>query len=182
MQVYLIGSPSALAQNEPLYRRIMDIVSRQGADIVTDIFSDQKSHPRFFSRVKAHIRKCDLVIAEVSQYTQSMGYEVANALEQEKPVYCFRNPAIEVSLKKPLPKNTLITVVVYTPESLEEKIAQVLEKASAGTVEKFTFSISPSQQKYLTWVEKNTKQTRSEYLKKLIDMDIKNSPSYSQKS
>lgn len=50
-----------------------------------------------FARDTAWLRACDAVIAEVSTPSHGVGFEIAYALERDKPVLCLARKGVRVS-------------------------------------------------------------------------------------
>jgi len=78
-----------------------------------------------FERDMEWIRSSDLMIAEVSQPSLGVGFEIASAIMLEKPVLCLYNENSDNRLSAMISGNSDLTISRYG--SLEEAESQIAE-------------------------------------------------------
>jgi nucleoside 2-deoxyribosyltransferase len=99
MNIYLSGAIAAGRQKVAIYQQIAEIVHSLGHRIaspqvadpnVTNDGKDEPTDPReIYQRDMQQLAESDLVIAEVSIPSLGVGYEIATAIHQNKPVLCL---------------------------------------------------------------------------------------------
>jgi 2'-deoxynucleoside 5'-phosphate N-hydrolase len=102
MNIYLSGAIAAGRQKIAIYQQIAEIVhtlghritSPQVADAnVTDDGKGESLNPQeIYLRDMRQLAESDCVIAEVSIPSLGVGYEIATAIHQNKPVLCLYDP------------------------------------------------------------------------------------------
>lgn len=125
----------------------------------------------------------DAILIDGSRPSSEVGYIVAFALSNKKPVLYLleRGLMLDSSLRQ-LEKDKHITGLLkinhYTDQSLEKIIRDYLEGVSEGTVLKetpnikFTLRITSSIDKYLDWKAGETKKTKADFLRDVICDDL----------
>jgi hypothetical protein len=96
MNIYFACSITGGRQFQPVYQAMVSLLLGAGHVVPTahladpDVVSEAVLSPRdVYERDTAWINECDLLIAEVSIPSHGVGYEVAYALGQGKPVLCL---------------------------------------------------------------------------------------------
>jgi len=120
MNIYFSCSLTGGRQDESVYMTIVDHLLELGHDVPTA----HLAHPEVmdlervvdarevYERDMAWIEACDVVIAEVSTPSHGVGYEIAIALDRDKPVLCcFREGA---SVSKMITGNNSKTISLST--------------------------------------------------------------------
>lgn len=189
MRVYFMASTHGRKKYLGTYKKIVELVNQQGATAVEHVISsdaeyfkqlDERGHIHFHQKVLDEIKKADVIIAELSYTSTSMGYLVSTAVGMGKPVIVFysgeEEPHLFVTLETSIDK---FTVVRYKHESeLDKEVPMILRFAQDNQDTRFNFFISPEISNYLNWVAKSRKVPRSVYLRKLIDEDMAQSEEY----
>jgi len=120
MNIYFSCSLTGGRQDESVYMTIVDHLLELGHDVPTA----HLAHPEVmdlervvdarevYERDMAWVEACDAVIAEVSTPSHGVGYEIAIALDRDKPVLCcFREGA---SVSKMITGNDSKTISLST--------------------------------------------------------------------
>jgi 2'-deoxynucleoside 5'-phosphate N-hydrolase len=99
MNIYLSGAIAAGRQKVAIYQQIAEIVGSLGHRItspqvadakVTDDGKGEPADPQdIYLRDMRQLAESDLMIAEVSIPSLGVGYEIATAIHQHKPVLCL---------------------------------------------------------------------------------------------
>jgi 2'-deoxynucleoside 5'-phosphate N-hydrolase len=142
--------------------------------------STKEDDLKFHKKILKNIKLCDIVIAECSFQSMSVGYLISYATEQNKPVILFyKKDAPKPNLFPTLTQTGKLFLVKYDsieriPNLLKEYIAFAKDQQDT----RFNFFISPKHISFLDWVAKTKKVPRSVYLRKLIEKEIKLDPDY----
>ncbi len=187
MKIYFIGSISGRAQYEENYKKIVEIFEKLDVEVlnesVLDIDFKQiedvsfEEEAEYYEQVNDWINQADVVLAEVSHQSTSVGHEITLALSKNKPV-------VAISAKEEYPiifkgiKNDRLQLIKYALDNLEKKLSAALKTASEVQDTRFNFFISPQHQNYLDWIAKNRKIPRSVFLRRLIDEHMKKNKDY----
>lgn len=105
MKIYFSASISGGRKYLNIYKRIVTYLKDKGHEVLTEhiivdnIFDFEKewSPKEIFERDISWLNACDLVMAEVSNPSLGVGYEVCYALEHQIPTFCIYQPDIFVS-------------------------------------------------------------------------------------
>lgn len=118
------------------------------------------------------IRASDLVVAEISTPSVSIGHEITNALEMSKPVIIMHVPGESSSLLEGR-KDDKLHIIEYNLDNLEETLDKALEEARMKMDVRFNFFVSPKILNYLDWVAQKRMIPRSVFLRNLIEREMK---------
>lgn len=102
MNIYFAGSISGGRKYQPVYQIIVDYLIKQGYKVLTEhvAYPERKIHPfeiNLFVEDMQNLKRCQVLIAEVSNPSTGVGYEVASALNLGKPVLCLYERGINIS-------------------------------------------------------------------------------------
>ncbi len=99
MKVYFACSITGGRESAHLYQNIVDAIKESGAELLSEVFASEKiSAKKGFSANKDMskseiwgwdlnwVREADVIIAEVTQPSLGVGYEIAKAEEWGKPI------------------------------------------------------------------------------------------------
>ena len=99
MNIYLSGAIAAGRQKVGVYQQIAEIIHSLGHQITSpqvadpNVTNDGKGEPtdpqEIYLRDMQQLAESDLMIAEVSIPSLGVGYEIATAIHQNKPVLCL---------------------------------------------------------------------------------------------
>jgi hypothetical protein len=185
MLVYFTASVSAKEQFIKNYTFIIETLQKQGHQVIADhILTGNEEKIRLLSRderlkyhekVEKWIHTCDFIVAEVSFPSTSIGYEVALGLRVGKPVLILHSIGDAPSLLGQH-KDEKLVAERYTLQNVSEIL-----KNFAGYVEgkhdlRFTFFINPRLITFLDNAAKHYRISKAEYIRRLIENDIKNLP------
>lgn len=105
MKIYFSGSIAGGRKYLDIYKKIVAILKKQGHIVLTEhivmdnIFEfENKLQPaEIFERDIRMLNECDVVIAEVSNPSLGVGYEICYALERQIPTLGLFQPDIYIS-------------------------------------------------------------------------------------
>ena len=128
MKVYFAGSIRGGRQDAELYRKVIaalkekhQVLTEHVGDLSLSTVED-KGDKAIYEQDTTWLRECDVVVAECTQVSLGVGYELAYAEARGKEVHIFYRPK-ETQLSAMLAGNERFHIHRYTDES--EILAQV---------------------------------------------------------
>lgn len=187
MKIFFTGSPRALSTFKNEHEKIYSIIEKLGyknlSNLVINANPDSfytKEHGEVVEHYKEtiqNLKTADIIVAEVSLHSMSMGYLVEKALNMGKPVIVLHLPD-----KKPFfffgIENEKLQIIEYTLETVDLVLKDAISFAIGKQDVRFNFFISPSIGLYLDWISMVKKIPRSVYLRTLIEKDIDSNEEY----
>lgn len=137
MKIYFCGSIRGGRDLAPLYKEMIDKLKKYGP-VLTEHVGDSNltehggdgTNEEIYLRDTAWLRECDIVIAECSQVSMGIGYELAYAEAYYKPVVVFYGKNDD-RLSAMVSGNPRFTIIYYeTKEDLFTKITDVMSSLS----------------------------------------------------
>jgi len=120
-----------------------------------------------------NIAKADVVIAETSYDTFGVGYQVAVAVHQKKPVLLLRHENAQVDSYATGVIDSWVQKASYTDENLESVLKKFLDENDIVTKDmRFNFFIDRQIYNYLRWSALKTGKTKAEVLRELVTREI----------
>jgi hypothetical protein len=182
MKIYFTGSVSAKKTFIEEYLNIINHAKLQGHEIIYDHIvsgSEDKINSatkedvlKFYTEMETWIKSCDFVIADTSYPSVSVGYEIALALRNGKPVLVFYGAGGPPSLLAHNKDERLVSER-YTTHTYKESINNFVQYISTKSDQRFTFFITPEIAAYLDDIVMKEKLPKSVYIRKLIERDMK---------
>ncbi len=135
MNIYFAGSISGGRAYLSAYQKITAFIKSGGHHILTEhvtahdvLEKEDKLSPEYiYNRDVAWIRRCDAMVAEVSNPSLGVGYEICYALSAGKRVLCLYEKQIFLSRMLRGNRDPLLTVYGYHDENdWRKKVAQFL--------------------------------------------------------
>jgi hypothetical protein len=122
MNIYFACSITGGRSDEPVYQAIVKVLQEDGHEVPTALLagSDVVALEIIVDAREVYIRDtgwidaCELLVAEVSTPSHGVGYEIAYALQQNKPVLCLHQEDIPVSKMIVGNPDPNLTVITYT--------------------------------------------------------------------
>jgi len=182
MKVYFVASSAGIKEYFKNYRLIIKIIKQLGHQIVDEwvekeVAAQKKETPQLkrlreniFQRSVSAIIASDLIIAEISMPSGSVGYQIAFALDHDIPVLCLclknRQKYIPSMIKTNPSQN--LTTRLYTHSSLLKILTDYFQSRPKTQV-KFNLYVSREMKRYLNWKSKITRIPKSEIVRKFIE-------------
>ena len=121
LKIYFAGSIRGGREDADLYFQIINELKKYGTVLTEHVGDDsirktgEQDAPEKYihDRDLDWIQASDLVIAEVTVPSLGVGYEIASAINLEKPVYCFFNTSSDRSLSAMIRGSGNVTVIDY---------------------------------------------------------------------
>ncbi|HKR81581.1 MAG TPA: hypothetical protein VJR27_01115 [Candidatus Saccharimonadales bacterium] len=184
MKVHFLTSRISLLQDIESLRTIAKIVKDSGHTMDDDWLEEAYEREVVGKQVKADwpgifknsietIAKADVVIAETTFPSFAIGYQVAIAVQQKKPVLLLRH--------KDSDQNAYITGVEdgwtqyqgYGASDIEQILKKFLDANDITSKDmRFNFFIDRKIYNYLRWAALRTGKTKAEILRELVEKEI----------
>jgi len=109
------------------YKNLIAAIQRQGGEVLSEIFVNDainfQGSPlpevEIYKRDTDMIDEADIIIAEVTNPSLGVGYEIAYAETLGKPIVCLFDTTSQRNLSAMIAGNPNITLVSYTPHSID---------------------------------------------------------------
>lgn len=158
---------------------ISDHVLKESYEKVETLSDDYRVD--YYKRMLTWISSSDVVVAEVTESSTSIGHEVTLCLEKGKPVIGLCEEGNVPTIFKALKEDKFMIITYSNLENdLRLKLRKALKRAQKSIDIRFNFFISPQISQYLDWVAKKKRLPRSVYLRKLIEEDMSKQTDYSE--
>ncbi len=135
MKIYFAGSIRGGRQDQGSYLEIITLLDSYG-QVLTEHLADPAlssygethlSNEEIYQRDVDWVLEADLVIAEVTQTSLGVGYELGLAEAAKKRIICLYRPQPDKRLSAMIAGNKNLTVIEYqTVEELRPKLKEVL--------------------------------------------------------
>ncbi|HEX8923958.1 MAG TPA: nucleoside 2-deoxyribosyltransferase [Patescibacteria group bacterium] len=190
MKVYFAASVRGKANFEEQYNKIVEVLQKGRCQVYADHIlnnnSDKVEHQSHEEVQKAYkvlseqMKKADLVVAEVSTPSVSVGHEISESLTMGKPVIMLHVEGGNRAMLLEGRRDERIQTIDYNIENLEKKLLEALDEASKLMDVRFNFFVSPKILRYLDWVSQNRKVPRSVFLRDLIEKEMRKDKEYKE--
>ncbi len=130
-KVYFAGSIRGGRDDAPLYFEIIKIIQGLGSEVLTEhiglkdlsLMGEQDKTTEFiYGRDMAWLKECDMVVAEVTNPSLGVGYELAMAEIWKKPILCLYRPESGKSLSAMIAGNPKMKVAEYANLDEAQKV------------------------------------------------------------
>jgi nucleoside 2-deoxyribosyltransferase len=134
MKIYFAGSIRGGRQDAPLYYEIVRLLQKYGevltehvADAELGVLGQDIGDCKIHDRDLAWLRDSDYLVAEVTNPSLGVGYEIGKATEWGKPVLCLYRPQNGRSLSAMISGCNAATVRMYqSPAELTDILEEFL--------------------------------------------------------
>ena len=182
MKVYFSGALYTQGDFQPRYKKIVKCLVDSGVEVMEDTTAtpfpkfQEKSETEIvnnYKNVGKWIEKCDFAVFEASfPSTLSIGHEISLALGKGKPVIVMyleeRSPKFLLGYK-----NDMIIWVKYKDTDIAQSLTKALDEVRGKVNVRFNLFIPSSLMAYLDWVAKDMRVNKSEYIRALIEKEVK---------
>jgi len=184
MKVHLITSRPTLENDITTLHKMIEIIKAAGHNLADDWIS--LAHKRLSAPegppadwVKIYktnlevIAKADVVIAESSYENFGVGYQVAVAVQQKKPVLMLRHATADKNAFATGVEDGWVKREEYTEENLGTLLKSFLADNDIQAKDmRFNFFIDRPIYNYLRWAAFKTGKTKAEILRELVTREI----------
>lgn len=190
MKILFVASIQGKADRLEDYQMVVDSLKQTTNEVISDHVmkytqedldswsEDQKIN--FHKKLFDYIKKCDMVVGEVSYPSVSVGYLISMALDLGKPTILLYKGKSEPNLLSSLVSDKLQVLNYNSKAELEKELSSSIDYASQQADVRFNFFISPQIGLYLDWISKNKRVPRAVYLRRLIEEDMRSNSEYNE--
>lgn len=119
------------------------------------------------------IAQSDVVIAETTYENFAVGYQVAVAIQQKKPVLLLRKVGADKNAFVTGVEDQWVQQLEYTQETIESIIKKFLDENDIKSKDlRFNFFIDRKIYNHLRWASLKTGKTKAEIIRELIEKEI----------
>lgn len=194
MRVYFTADKSAEEKAQRNFSKIIEVLTNSGVLVMSNLLNQNVSGfssqdlEKIEESGEVLLEKMDALMIEGSKPFAESGYMIAIALAHKKPILYLTEKSKPVSqnlihLKKDKETAKLLDIEQYTDSSLDKVVLSFLQKVEKGQGRevpniKFTLRITPRIERYLHWKTHNTKVSKADFLRELIEKLIDEDESY----
>lgn len=185
MVIHFIASKSNVTKDYVYLKKISDIVESLGHSFARDWLEREyefsksgREHTSIdWEEVNRQnmqaLAKADVVIAEASAKSFSIGFQVATAIQQKKPVLILtHNGALKGTFASGI-NSDLVKSYNYNLEDIRKVIEEFIDENTIETKDlRFNFFIDRQIYNYLRWATHKTGKTKAEILRELVRREI----------
>lgn len=184
MKVHFVTSRASLENDIASQRQIVKAIKEQGHNLAREWLED--AHEEYSqsgivsddwaSIFKANletIAQADVIIAETTHESFAVGYIIAVAVQQKKPVLLLRHIQAEKDAFVTGVENGWIVRQEYNDENVDKIVGKFLEDNDIKSKDmRFNFFIDRPIYNYLRWAAFKTGKTKAEILRELVEREI----------
>ncbi len=182
MKLYYTSPVKSNAENV----RLFELVQKGASDTRVDLLSvytkfltlddyrnlsDEEAYQIFRDSEKA-LKDADMLIANITTPSNRIGFEIATALANKKPVLAIVDTRENNKLSPPVQgnKSKYLTVLQYDDEAvLVQGIKDFIMESKKKVDTKFILIISPQIDKYLEWVAQERRMHKAQVVRESVE-------------
>ncbi len=182
MRVYFFSPLISTKELDENYKKIVETLRAAGIFVVasnnennTDFKKEELE--QMSEAGEMLLDKMDSIIIEASKQDQEIGYLLAYAISQKKPLlYLYQKGTPEKIAFGYLTKKSVpdfVQMKSYCSEDLEEKLMEFVNSIGAGIKEKptikFTLRLTSRMERYLRLKSKKVRKNKADYLREIVE-------------
>jgi hypothetical protein len=182
MKVYFTASLRGKKDFGDYYSRIVRSLESLGYSVFSDHIlkmdfgavekQDKEQVKKIYRKLISEIKKADVFVAEASTQSMSVGHEITQAMNLNKPVVVLYTGDRRPSLLFGSGYEKLL-IVSYDQLNVKDVLSKAVDEAKKYTDVRFNFFVSPKILAYLDWVAQKRMVPRSVFLRDLIEKEMK---------
>jgi hypothetical protein len=182
MKVYFGTSPRNKDKYPDLISKIFELIGEFGLEHTSDWVKNvvaknfyemtEKESADHYKKTEKEIKAADICIFEASSASASLGFLASQAMNLGKPIIVLSQNQDSLFIFKSIKSKQMITLV-YNQQNLETKLKEAIDKAAFSINLRFNLFIPRNLMAYLDWVTKNVGVNKSEYIRMLIEKEVK---------
>jgi hypothetical protein len=184
MKVHFITSRPTLENDIDTLRRIIMTINDAGHTLALDWVEraykrnhqSQNSAADWTAIVRQNletIAKSDVIIAETTHENFAIGYQIAVAVQQKKPVLLLRHESADKAVFVSGLEDGWIKHADYNKDNVQQIVDKFLNENDIQSKDmRFNFFIDRQIYNYLRWAAFKTGKTKAEILRDLVENEI----------
>lgn len=187
MKVFFTASLTGRVKYGDDYQNIVDAINSLGHRVIGDhiLKADlerltKESHQEtalVFKNFRKMVMSADILLAEISYPSLSVGYQISDALDSGKIVIAMHHRNTSARLLEGS-NNERLKIETYETESINETVKELMRWASDNIDIRFNFFITPPMIAYMDWLSEKKRIPRSVFLRGLIDKEMRLNKEY----
>ncbi len=185
MLVHFIGSKSDIQNDIKYFRQIVSVLKGHNyhlaRDWVEEVYQEEieghthkESDWQKINQINMEaLAKADITVAEASAKSFSIGFQVAMAIQQKKPLLILtRNNSLEGTFGSGI-SSDFVQFANYSEETLPGIIERFIDENTFDSKDmRFNFFIDRKIYNYLRWASFKSGKTKAEILRELVNREI----------
>lgn len=157
---------------------IVGVLKEMGCRVLSDVVSPDvvervekqtiEEREEAYSSLSQMMRESDLVVAEISTASTSVGHEVTEALGLSKPVILLYTTQGNKAVLLEECKNEKLQIIEYDLDNLSKRLKEAVGLAVKMMDVRFNFFVSPKMLEYLDWAAKKENTSKLAIIRELI--------------
>jgi len=184
MKVHFITSRPTIEKHIEELRAVINAIENAGHSLAIDWIERAYRRQTEGTEPKANwtaiyrlnleaIAKSDVVLAETSYDNFGVGYQIAFAVQQKKPIMLLRHEDVDDDAFVNGVEGGWIIHEKYNSQNLTSKVNKFLEDNDIKSKDmRFNFFIDRKIHNYLRWASLRTGKTKAEILRELVQHEI----------
>lgn len=194
MRVYFTADNQAEEKLQRRFSQIIEVLSSAGVLVMSNLadknITGLSAHDmeRIQESGEALLERMDALIIEGTKPLAESAYLIAVALAHKKPILYLSEKGKPINknllhLKKDKNTGQFLFLESYANDSVEKVLVEFLQSVEKGSGReapniKFTLRITPRIERYLHWKTHNTKISKADFLREMIERLIDEDEGY----
>ena len=180
MKVYFTASLIGKREYNQAYQAIVAVLKKGNHQVLEHILKTDPIQPekenqsqtkKIYQKIIGLLRQADLVVAEISHPSASVGHEISLALDNNQPVIALYQKGTGAKLLEGYPGDKL-QMICYQEKKLDILLARAIKQAAHQIDIRFNFFMTAKMMAYLDWVAKERKIPRSVFIRHLLNKEM----------
>ncbi|HJP96397.1 MAG TPA: hypothetical protein VJ843_03420 [Candidatus Saccharimonadales bacterium] len=184
MKVHFTASRQSLQEDTASLKMIIDAVRAAGSNVARDWLGEavnaytdsgvvSEDWATIVKESLGAIAQADVIIAETSHDSFAVGYQIAIAIQQKKPILLLRHKNADRDAFVTGVEDGWVRHGVYDEKNLQEIISGFINENEVQSKDmRFNFFIDRQIYNYLRWASFKSGKTKAEILRELVLHDI----------
>jgi len=187
MKAHFIASTGSIKTDIKNYRAILSALGKHNITLTSEWLDNAYKRVLTGARVEDEsqkweaiyrenldaISRADLILAEVSNSSFFVGFQVACALQMKKPILLLSTHANADGALSTSLGEEIIRFARYTIDDIDSIIGDFITENNMGAKDiRFNFFIDQKILNYLNWASFQTGETKSEIIRGLLEKEI----------
>lgn len=167
------------------YTQIIEELKSQGLDVDDSHIhrtpeQDEMNVEMAYKNNLRGIKNADFVIAEISKLSSGIGFLIASALNEKKPVVVLNNTAVNPKPSKMIKgaQNRLLIYFPYETSAIKDVINKALTNIKQKLDTKFILIIPAEIDRYLEWASKERRMHKAQLVREAVENIIEEDLDY----
>ncbi|MBN1331530.1 hypothetical protein JW978_01430 [Candidatus Dojkabacteria bacterium] len=176
MKIFFLGVRDSSMY--PVYKKVIKELKKSAHSVDSEWMTatkeeDAEHFENSYKRNMQSIKNCDFVVAETSLISSGLGFQIATALNQKKPVIALYNPKKQnpsATLKGSSDRNKYLFYAEYnSDEDIQKLLDTTIAKVKSSLDTKFILIIPSEIDRYLEWASDYKRMHKAQLVRQAIE-------------